>query len=130
MRLLVILIISAYLCATTQLGELFKIPVLIEHYNEHKALDERISFWNYLKDHYADEGQHADYERDMQLPFKTLIHSHLVHTAVVLPAFQPFIAVAHIIYTDKRQQLFAHTSVFSSNYLSAIWQPPRVSTSL
>jgi len=53
------------------LGQLVKAPILFEHFKEHKQLDARISFVDFLIHHYSfEEHTDNDEDRDMQLPFK------------------------------------------------------------
>lgn len=48
-----------------------KLPVLFEHYSEHKQSDPDISFWSFIKLHYFDPiVVDDDYQRDQQLPFR------------------------------------------------------------
>ena len=50
---------------------LLKIPILIEHFKEHRQLDAGISFWSFIKLHYVDPPiVDDDYQRDQQLPFR------------------------------------------------------------
>jgi hypothetical protein len=50
---------------------LLKIPVLFEHFKEHRQLNPSISFWSFIKIHYQDPPvMDDDYQRDQQLPFR------------------------------------------------------------
>lgn len=52
--------------------QLLKIPVLMQHYKEHKKENPRISFMAFLKMHYSGIFVvDSDYSRDNQLPFRT-----------------------------------------------------------
>jgi len=54
-----------------ELHNLLKIPVLFEHYKEHRQLNPDISFWSFIKLHYLDPiVVDEDYQRDQQLPFR------------------------------------------------------------
>lgn len=54
-----------------ELHNLLKIPVLIEHFKEHRQLDPEISFFSFIKIHYFDPVVvDDDYQRDQQLPFR------------------------------------------------------------
>lgn len=62
-----------YLAAATPMMELFKLPILVEHYHEHQQESPAISVLEFLFLHYFNGNpRDADYDRDMQLPFKTL----------------------------------------------------------
>lgn len=59
------------------LGELFKLPVLAAHFNEHRTQNPEISFTDFLAMHYGgDDHNDNDQERDEQLPFKKITESH------------------------------------------------------
>ena len=59
--------------------QLFKIPVLIEHYVEHQDRNADISFADFLTMHYwGKDINDTDDERDRQLPFKNIDH-HVSH---------------------------------------------------
>lgn len=55
----------------TPLQQLTKVPVLMEHYQEHKLRNGDITFLDFMIMHYvSDDGVHDDDNRDMELPFK------------------------------------------------------------
>jgi len=57
------------------LGQLAKVPVFFEHFYEHKQLDAGISLLGFLIHHYSfEEHTDDDSDRDMQLPFKSLLN--------------------------------------------------------
>ncbi|WP_417941189.1 hypothetical protein [Flavobacterium sp. RS13.1] len=55
--------------------QFYKLPVLIQHFEEHKQLMD-LSFMDFLSMHYWGEDlKDNDGDRDMQLPFKTISNS-------------------------------------------------------
>ncbi|WP_129747006.1 hypothetical protein [Flavobacterium anhuiense] len=63
--------------------QFYKLPVLMQHYQEHKQLMD-LSFLDFLSMHYWGEDlKDNDSDRDMQLPFKT-INSSSVHFVFIL----------------------------------------------
>lgn len=51
--------------------QLAKLPVLVEHFREHRCLDQRITFLDFLAMHYWGTDLNDDDDaRDNQLPFK------------------------------------------------------------
>jgi hypothetical protein len=55
------------------LHQVLKFPSLISHFTEHKALNQQISFIDFLSMHYwGDDLNDNDDEKDMQLPFKKI----------------------------------------------------------
>lgn len=122
-----ILFLSIYLFTSTQLKELLKLPLLIEHFIEHKQQDTGISFMEFLSMHYAHGNvKDADYEKDMRLPFKSAENPSGVSLSFYLLA--PIVKQDFIIhFTEKQLQFPRYNFTASSAYLSAIWQPPRIS---
>lgn len=101
-----------------------KVKVLVEHYFEHKALDEQIDFLDFLAMHYADDTKHGDYERDMQLPFKQCNHAPLM----VFTFFEQkdFSIKQKPVFVLEEQLLTGYQSpYYAAEALSNIWQPPR-----
>ncbi|WP_294965558.1 hypothetical protein [uncultured Flavobacterium sp.] len=63
--------------------QFYKLPILIEHYQEHRQLMD-LSFIDFLSMHYWGEDlKDNDADRDMQLPFKT-ISSSAFHFVFIL----------------------------------------------
>jgi hypothetical protein len=125
-KTIAILFLAIYLLCSTQLKELLKLPILVEHFIEHKQLDTKISFIEFLCMHYAHGNvKDADYEKDMKLPFKSAENSSQSSTSFYLPSpnFKPEIIVH---FTEGKQQFSLYNFTYSSAFLSAIWQPPRV----
>ena len=112
--------------STTQLSELLKLPILIEHYMEHKQENKDLSFLGFLEMHYAHGSPHdADYEKDMKLPFKTITISNIVSISFCSPIPQ-FKQNPVVYFKNEKQQFSDYSFAYSSAFLSSIWQPPRV----
>ena len=80
------------LLSQTPLQQVLRLPVFIEHFQEHRALNSHISLSAFVVLHYFSGNQKdADYDRDMQLPFRAsdvvLISSTVVVPALVEPDF-------------------------------------------
>ena len=127
-RVLAILFLSVYLISTTELGQLLKFPMLVEHYFEHKEKNPQINVMEFLALHY--EGNHLenhphdeDYEHDQQLPF--IVHIDVLSVSFVLtPPFSFEIETRKLV--GKEPKALPLDDAFSdNNYLSAIWQPPQ-----
>ena len=127
-RVLTILFLSVYLISTTELGQLLKFPMLVEHYFEHKEKNPQINVMEFLALHY--EGNHLenhphdeDYEHDQQLPF--IVHIDVLSVSFVLtPPFSFEIETRKLV--GKEPKALPLDDAFSdNNYLSAIWQPPK-----
>lgn len=67
------LLLCLFTASATPVGELLKLPVLIEHLREHRRETPDMSLTAFFILHYfSGDVRDADYERDMQLPFKTV----------------------------------------------------------
>jgi hypothetical protein len=120
-----ILFLSIYLISTTELHQLAKLPLLLEHFGEHKEQNNQLTFLEFLTIHYSGEtNKDADYEKDMQLPFKS--HDGCVTTfiaAYIAPSLSSFVLKE---FSEKITSFPSFEDCFlSSNYLSNIWQPPK-----
>lgn len=104
--------------------QLLKLPVLAEHFMEHRQLDEHLSLAGFLYMHYTDHDLNDnDQDRDMQLPFKSHDNCGFMNLQF-LPA-QIETASLHIPpVTIPNVTIYKHSDIQSS-YLSAIWQPPK-----
>ncbi len=110
----------------TQLHELLKFPLLVEHYMEHKEQNNDLTLWNFLYMHYAyGDVKDADYDKDMKLPFKS--HTNCPTTSLS-------VSLLHSIFTFalKKPAFFESKSSFYfgeqfliNAYLSSVWQPPK-----
>ena len=114
-----------YLGSLTELHQLVKIPVLVEHYNEHLQKDKAISFWKFLSMHYAGHDHNDnDTERDHQLPFKS--HESCV-SPVIAAAFhdnQKTITFQKPVDELKHYSQLA-VQFSTTGALDSIWQPPK-----
>ncbi|MGY3214217.1 hypothetical protein [Mucilaginibacter sp. HD30] len=120
-----ILILTAYLFSTTELHQLLKLPVVFQHYYEHKQLNKDISFLGFLDMHYMHGSPLSnDYAEDMQLPFKTIDKCLSAGMAVIVPQ-NINIAVHQPVKLKKRQRFIMQDEFMPSSYLSRIWQPPK-----
>ena len=118
-----ILFVSIYLLYTTQISQLLKLPLLVEHYFEHKRIDQCITFFEFMQMHYLmDESKNPDYARDMQLPFKT-IEVNLITIFVLIPNLE-----LQLVYQDldlHSSLISRHLQGYSGMFMDHIWQPPR-----
>lgn len=118
--------LAIYLFSTTQFCELLKMPILIEHYQEHKQENKELSLLGFLEMHYANDSPiDADYDKDMKLPFKSCTTSS-ISTIYFYTPFPEFKQHPPLVYFENEQHQFSDYSFsYSSSFLSAIWQPPR-----
>jgi hypothetical protein len=124
-RFAVFFILSVYLVSATELGQLMKFPLLIEHYLEHQGEKKDLSVWTFLYMHYGLENDHdGDYEKDMKLPFKSHESGNYNYYSATYTQF------ALQIFNDIFEGNYPINSYYKdkfliSSYLSSIWQPPK-----
>lgn len=115
-------IILLFLFTTTQtpLGQLLKLPLLIEHYRKHKKLDD-VSFLKFLNDHYAADHNDADRPEDEQLPFKTVLLQSIGSALV------PDIVTTDFALTPNGPaKMLLQKFYILQQHLCSIFHPPRV----
>ena len=124
-KLISILLISSFLISSTEFYQILKVPFLLEHFKEHKSLNEGTTFWSFLSMHYSNSDiKYADYDKDMRLPFKSsegslhLLNISFIHYSSSTKLHKPFAKTLKIYKVFKDHK-------FQSTYLSNIWQPPK-----
>ena len=68
----VIFLVTLMSSTQTPVGQLFKLPLLIEHFIKHQN-QKSLSLLAFLEEHYISEHRDADMPEDERLPFKTII---------------------------------------------------------
>ena len=117
------LIFSILFLNNTPLHQLCKIPVLIQHYQEHRQLDENVDLLDFLSMHYwGNDLNDNDEDRDRQLPFKEFNAG--THLGLFLPTQKFSIITAEVFYPSV---LF---HVLRNEYLpdpsiSSLFRPPK-----
>ncbi len=120
-----ILFLSIYLMASTEAHQLLKLPVVFEHFVEHQQEDSNIGFLEFLDIHYLHGSpKDADYDRDMQLPFKTSSDCVSVFASASISNHLLISIDMPLFYVKSFKVELDHNQPLSS-YLANIWQPPR-----
>jgi len=124
-KITAILFLSIYLLSVTEAHQLLKLPVIFQHFAEHQQENSKITFLEFLDMHYMHGSpKDKDYDRDMQLPFKTANDCISVISPAFVPSFiahsieVPVVVIHKKIFIQKDQLLI-------SSYLANIWQPPK-----
>mgnify|MGYP005859664051 FL=1 len=122
-KLIALFLISVFICANTSIGQLLKIPNLIEHYNEHKneLTTASISFIDFLESHYSKNAENNP-EEHQNLPFKTFEITSTLFVLVSNTNFQ--IQPVKVVISNK--QKFFYQKSFKSNLITSIWLPPKI----
>jgi hypothetical protein len=109
-----------YLTSFTEVHEVLRLPILLEHYAEHKLKVADLSFVEFLIMHYKTDVAHD--EHDNQLPFKVPGHSFTVQ-AMALPIQKIVVFESTPLATINHT--FSYTEGSFSSHLEAIFQPPK-----
>jgi hypothetical protein len=120
--LLIVLIIqltSLSLFAGGLLTEMCRIPLLIEHFEEHEKANKEISFLTFLNEHYS-HSDSSDSEHG-NLPFKSQMHASSILLALELKNRQP----EPIEFTETQSFVFPSTIGNVANTTVAVFQPPQ-----
>ena len=120
-HLLAISLIVLYVNSNTEFHELFRLPVLVEHFTEHKKLVGDISFWEFLVMHYKTNTSHDS--DDSRLPFKDPAHSFTSST-LAIPIHK--IILSETQFIAEVSHLSSYNESFIASHLSDIFQPPRL----
>ena len=122
-KYITIFLLLCYMFSMTELHQVLKAPLLVEHYYEHNDKEE-LSVLTFLEMHYLNGNiKDADFEKDMKLPFKNFQDNH---TNVVLSLPETTNFFNFIIYSVSEQKSFCfENQVNTSSFLTSIWQPPK-----
>ena len=121
---LFITLLLAYLFSATEMQQFLKLPLLFEHYNEHKALNQNISFFDFLSIHYYNVQEHGtEHETDQKLPFKSLAGSHFLN----LPGgYQSTPLSPEPLASPAFYFQFTGEPAICLSFHNNIWQPPKL----
>jgi hypothetical protein len=120
-RILAISFLVLYINSNTEFHEMLRLPILLEHYSQHKQKVSDISFWDFLVMHYKTDVTHDS--DDNQLPFKDPAHSFTAPT-LALPIHK--IVLKETVVLTKSDHFYAYSETFIASHLSDIFQPPRI----
>lgn len=116
-------LIVVHLFAHTEIGQVFRLPNLIDHFFQHHRQNPNINFFQFIAMHYGgDDGTHADDDMDDQLPCHNTNNNTL---SVVYPDFPndiPSFAI-DINVLPKYGSLLQLGN--SSKHVVPVLQPPR-----
>jgi len=114
-----------YLFSTTELHQLLKMPVLIEHFMEHREENKNITLMQFLHIHYGmGDVKDSDYDKDMKLPFKTHDNCVTTFSNIYLPSAK--VSIEKPIQFLQKKPFIKRDQFLLTSHLSNIWQPPRI----
>ena len=114
-----IFLLALMVSIQTPLGQLLKLPLLIEHYLKHQGR-ENVSLIGFLKDHYAARHQDADLPEDESLPFKNITINNTGY-AIVTPVIESGIAAP----LPLEIKIFFYDPYTPQQHSASIFHPPR-----
>lgn len=113
-----------YLFSTTEMNQLLKMPLLIEHYFDHKEENKDLTLFQYLNMHYTNPHPvDKNHEKDLQLPFKS-------HSDCSSAVSGNFILSERITLERPETETKRKRGVYKNQFLfdpllAKILQPPR-----
>ncbi|MEY4931616.1 MAG: hypothetical protein RI909_2340 [Bacteroidota bacterium] len=110
-----------YLISFTEFKEVLRLPLLVEHYGEHRAKAGELSFAEFLVMHYETDVAHDD--RDNRLPFKDCSHS-FIGQVVMLPIQK--ISLTEPIEANATTYQFFYLQHEPKLIAVDIFQPPKL----
>jgi hypothetical protein len=112
--------------SATELHQLMKLPILLDHFQEHKTQKPNLSFLNFLFNHYLNENIKVDdFEKDKQLPFKSYEDCSGSSMLGFLPNQIRELTIKSP-YTISKNLIIESEACFISSFLANIWQPPKL----
>lgn len=120
-----LLFISLYLFGYTNFGEVSKIGLLVEHFQEHSS-ESSIGFIDFLKMHYSLQNKKdSDFNKDMSLPFKSLdSNSFSVHSGYFLPEKPVYFFEQVSAFSEKIKVVRYKNTFFPLAQTKNLFQPP------
>ncbi|MXO04985.1 hypothetical protein [Flavobacterium sp. HBTb2-11-1] len=121
-KLIVYIFIFLIASNSSFVQQFYKLPILIEHYQEHRQLMD-LSFIDFLSMHYWGEDlKDNDADRDMQLPFKT-ISSSAFHFVFILDD-KDLLPVPFNLELPQSKIPTYRSDLFSDPNLLSLFRPP------
>lgn len=123
-RLTAIWLLISLILAQTELNQLLKVPLLFQHYQEHRQGNAGFSVKDFLVMHYLlEQVKDQDYDRDMQLPFKSENPQVLTLSSAVIPV-EAFIVIHFTALSTPPVNRYSDQVI--SGTTDSIWQPPQI----
>lgn len=123
-KMFAIFFLFLYTFGSTDAYQLLKLPKFAEHYRLHRQANPELSIADFLLIHYNGTLViDADFQEDMQLPFKTAQVEFSNTVTLIVPA----IAVVKLIPVQPANNIFitCNDAVPSIYKCKTIFQPPR-----
>jgi hypothetical protein len=120
-----ILLLSITMLAQTELHQVLKLNVFAHHFEEHQKENPKISVLSFIILHYFSGNlKDKDFDKDMQLPFKTVDCSTAFSVAVT-PNYG--LTITEPVFFVTRSYPALKDNFVLSCHTTDIWQPPKFS---
>ncbi|UKB86032.1 hypothetical protein LF887_10515 [Chryseobacterium sp. MEBOG06] len=98
-------------------------PLLIEHYIEHKELNPEMSLTAFLKTHYDNPVKDSDYDKDQKLPFVSQVG--LLSVAFTINPSLDLYFTERAYSLKEIKKTFYKSVLYNNEILNSIWEPPK-----
>jgi hypothetical protein len=123
-RVIAIFCLLTYLFGGTDASQVIKFPLLVKHYFKHRQADPSLTVISFLKMHYVGKQPlDADYQQDMQLPFKTCVDVFIANPPTILPVVPQLCYNGPVVIRVKHTLLDDRAPLYT--FPQSIFQPPK-----
>ena len=120
-----VFLLFIYIQPAGVIRELFKLPLLIEHYFDHQEEKNGMGLVSFLVSHYyTEDGTDYDADEDSRLPFKSSDQIFSAGSIAVSPPVNSDI-LSRPDLSPVRNYVIMDDENIPTDHLDAIWQPPR-----
>jgi hypothetical protein len=120
-----IFLLFIYIQPAGVVRELFKLPLLIEHYFDHQEEKNGMGLFSFLVSHYyTEDGTDYDADEDSKLPFKSSDQLSSSGSIAVSPPVISDMLTRPDLSPVRNYEILDDENI-PSDHLDAIWQPPR-----
>jgi len=125
-RTILLSFLVIYLLSITELQQILKLPVLVEHFSEHQKIEKKIPFWKFLCLHYPHETvKYNDFDKDTNLPIKNTNRYNSSNHFTILSELK-FNLNTTITSSNNKVKSKYYNRFTNSIFLKSIWQPPKL----
>ena len=120
-KAIAIFFLFVFASATTEFGQLLKLPVLVQHFYTHQQ-QESMSLTGFIAEHYIGYHEDEDRNKDMELPFKTTISGPSITAHIQVARIEvnlPEVRSPELNTPLKKEKL-------PTQLLPGIFHPPRI----
>lgn len=124
-RVAACLLLLVYVTSAVTTRELLKLPLLAEHFHDHKSANVNTSLYSFLVFHYLyEKDMDNDAEKDRKLPFKSIENNATPNVVSLKPPVQ------HYNLSGKQRLVNLNFHILDdrlapSLFCNAVWHPPR-----